>query len=415
MAKLWRPFSAPGAPASLRLRASAGLVVTDDRNIEYLDCASGLWNMALGGAHDAVTGAIARTLSQLGYATLFDTSHDYAEQLAEALLDRCAMPGGAVYLSTTGSSAVETALRLACLYQERSGRAGKRAIVSFDDSYHGGSWLAALAGGLLQAELAPSEQLAPSLFRRIPGPRDEAASLAALAALLAADGAALAAMIVEPVLGSAGVIVPSAAYWAAVQQLCRQHDVVLIADEVATGAGRCGTFLASQALGLQPDIVTLSKGLNAGYLPLGATVLGAPLAAVFRGAVPAVAMGSTQDGNPLGCSAALATQQFIDQHDVLAGVLRKGQVIRTALAGRAYPCVAEVRGLGLMIGIALRHAGGQPFTAAESQQVRAELKENGLLVYHFDGGISLFPALTISEHEIDDMLDLLDTVLCRLF
>lgn len=415
MDKLWRPFSAPGAPVSLRLRASAGLVVTDDRNIEYLDCASGLWNMALGGAHQAVTGAIARTLSQLGYATLFDGSHGYAEQLAQVLLDKCALPGGAVYLSTTGSSAVETALRLASVYQERAGRPGKRAVVSFDDSYHGGSWLAALAGGLLQPELATSEQLAPGLFRRIPGPRDEAASLAALAALLAVDGAAVGALIVEPVLGSAGVIVPSQAYWEQVQQLCRQHDIVLVADEVATGAGRCGTFLASQALGLRPDIVTLSKGLNAGYLPLGATVLAAPLAAVFRGAVPAVAMGSTQDGNPLGCSAALATQQFIDQHDVLAGVLRKGRAMRAALADRDYSCVAEVRGLGLMIGIELRHLDGQRFTLAEAQQVRAELKENGLLVYHFDGGISLFPALTISDHEIDDMLDLMDTVLCRLF
>lgn len=416
MTNLWRPFAVPGAANPMRIRKGDGSVVADTDGREYLDAAGGLWNVSLGLANGELIERMHEQLRTLSFSSLFHTTNAPAELLCERLL---ALTGGAMrmaYLSTTGSSAVEVALRVARLHHAASGRPDKRRILSFDIGYHGCSGLGVCASGILAGEYTRYEQLLPD-FQAIPSPVDEAASLAALGKVLHEEAGQVACLIMEPIVGSGGIIVPSPGYCREVSRLCRAHGVLLVADEVATGGGRCGAMLASPLLGLEPDIVTLSKGINSGYFPLGATLFSSAVVEPIRARGIPFQYGSTQDGNPVGCVAALATLDQIERHGLDARARELGARIQEALRDNpATPVVREVRGLGLMIGIELAHlgAGGKPFSPAESGEVRHLCQDAGLLVYHFDSGISLFPALTMSDAEADSMVDIIGEVLATL-
>jgi adenosylmethionine-8-amino-7-oxononanoate aminotransferase len=414
MSQLWRPFSVPGARAPLQMSRGAGATVVDGEGRAYLDGVAGLWNVALGLNHAELVARMHAQMQTLTFASLFHGTNPAAELLAARLVALSDGAMASVYLSTTGSTAVEVALRVARLHQRAIGRPLRQRILSFDAGYHGCSGLGLAASGLL-AGAAPAADAVAAGVQTIPSPRDEAASLCALAALLA-DGD-VACLIVEPVLGSAGVIVPTNTYCDAVSRLCRQHGALLIADEVATGGGRCGAMYASTLLGLRPDMIALSKGLNSGYFPLGATLFSAAVVAPIARAQLALQFGSTQDGNPVGCVAALATLDLVADYGLELRAQQLGRRLRAALRNSGGAAViGEVRGLGLMIGIELSHTGsrGAAFNAAESAHARALCQEAGLLVYHFDSGLSLFPALTLTDDEADDITAILHEVLATL-
>jgi adenosylmethionine-8-amino-7-oxononanoate aminotransferase len=408
--RLWRPFSIPGSPVAFELVRGEASSVSDREGRAYLDAAGGLWNVALGLNHAGLLAQMERQLHELAYASLFDASHVAAERLCERLLGLTAGRMQTVYLSTTGSTAVEVALRAARLHFRARGLSHKRGIMSFDRAYHGSSGLGIRASGILADDLDPVEACEPG-FALMPSPTDEDASLKAIANHLEQAAASTAAFILEPVLGSAGVIVPSPAYGAALSALCRRHDVLLIADEVATGIGRCGAMLASDLLELQPDILALSKGLNSGYYPMGATLFAERVVQPIARAGLALQYGSTQDGNPVGCAAALATLDVVEEQQLCRRANRLGAFIRTRLHQAALPVIREVRGLGLMIAIELAHPGGAPFSPQESAAVRRRCQDEGLLTYHFDHGLSLFPALTMSDADAEAMIEILHDVL----
>lgn len=413
MSNLWRPFSVPGAAGPLRIARGSGSAVNAADGREYLDAVGGLWNVSLGLGNEVLIERMHEQLKRLSFSSLFHSTNTPAEQLCDRLLTLAGSAMRYVYLSTTGSSAVEVALRVARLHHAARGRPERQRILSFDIGYHGCSGLGVNASGILAGALAPYEPV-PALFQTIPSPLDEAASLAALSGLLAAESDRIACLIMEPVIGSGGIVVPSRDYCAALTRLCRQYEVLLVADEVATGGGRCGAMLASSLLGLEPDIVTLSKGINSGYFPLGATLFSGATVEPIRTRGIAFQYGSTQDGNPVGCIAALATLDLVAQHGLCERACVLGARIQAALrADPATPVVREVRGLGLMIGIELAHldAGRTRFTDAEAARVRHLCQDAGLLVYHFDGGLSLFPALTMSDDDADTMVEILGEVL----
>ena len=413
---LWRPWSRPGEAADLKIVRAEGCRVTDAQGRQYLDAAGGLWNVALGQRNETLLARMKAQIDALSSCSLFHTSNPPAEQLAASLVQRAGGLAQHVYLSTTGSSAVEIALRVARLHHRALGLDGKRLIVSFDKAYHGSSLLGLGAGGLIRDLVGVGDDLPPG-FAHIPSPPDEAASLCALRELLEREAGRVACLILEPVLGSAGVLVPSRSFCCALNQLCREHEVLIVADEVATGAGRCGAFLASQRLGLVPDIVALSKGINSGYYPLGCTLMSRAVVEPIAQRQWPLPFGSTQDGNPVGCVTALATLQQIDEKGLEARATHLGEYLLAQLRSRLPAArVREVRGLGLMIGIELMHAHpeGAPLTPAQCAQVRRLCQDEGLLVYHFDSGISLFPALTLSDDEAADMLDILVDVIQRM-
>jgi adenosylmethionine-8-amino-7-oxononanoate aminotransferase len=247
-----------------------------------------------------------------------------------------------------------------------------------------------------------------------PLPQDDDA-VAPLRRLLREEGETIAALIFEPILGSAGVVELSDVFLREAPALCREHDVLLIVDEVATGFGRTGRMFASERFGLEPDLMTLSKGINSGYLPLGATAVAERVHEAFasRGAV--FAHGETQAGNPLACAAALATLDVIESDDLVARAERIGGVLRAGLDGLLeHPHVGEIRGRGLMLGIGLVAAPG---VAVAFDTVLATLRHcarAGLLVHPAPHGVSLFPPLVLDEAGVERIVATLHEVLGRL-
>lgn len=422
---LWYPFLPPGARPALRFVRGEGSYLCDDHGRRYLNATGGLWNITVGLGNPAVTAPMEDQIRTMAYSPLFYASHNPAEQLAERLVSLAGSRITAAYLSTSGTSAVEVAFRMARVYHSARGAGAKRKIISFDQSYHGCSWMNLSASGLERAELTRWDAVLPD-FQTVPSPTCTRcplgmektscaqACLDQIADLFAASGHEIAAMIVEPVLGSGGIIVPPAGYYERLSRLCREHEILLIADEVATGGGRCGVMFASHLLGLTPDMITLSKGLNSGYFPLGATLVGEGIVNTFRQAGAPLLYGSTQDGSPVACTAALATLNYIEAHGLIERARTRGDWLKDRLAQLSETrIVADVRGLGLMIGIELRHRFPEerPFTEEEAARVRHQCQEEGLLVYHFNGGLSLFPPMTLSDEEAEELVDILQTVL----
>jgi adenosylmethionine-8-amino-7-oxononanoate aminotransferase len=404
---LLRPYSWINAEPKLRVVSGTGSYVFDDSGVRYFDAVSGLWNLPFGLGNPALCDAANRQLSICAYASLFDDgTHSAAELLAATLAKLLGGQGRQVYLSTTGSSAVEAGIWIARAHFKALNFPTKSRILSFDRSYHGGSSLTISASGSMRRVVSQWGDLQPG-FDLVPSPTDEAASLAAISELLKRKGNEIACFLVEPVLASAGVIVPSVQYYQELSSLCRGENVLILADEVATGLGRCGVLLASTVLGLDPDIVTLAKGLSAGYFPVAATVMTEDVVAPLRRAGLPLLFGSTQDGNPVGCAVALAALEYLRSNDLCTNAANAGHMLRSRLAACArHEVVKEIRGMGLMTGLELAHCdeAKTPFSYGEVLTVREHLRRKGLLVCMFETGISLFPPLTITEDGINEIV-----------
>jgi adenosylmethionine-8-amino-7-oxononanoate aminotransferase len=415
---LWYPWAVPGVRPSLQFVRGQGSYIYDAEGRSYLNAASGLWNITLGLGNEAIAARMESQLRTMAYGPLFYASHSSAEALAKRLVALSDYQMQHVYLSVSGSAAVEIALRVARLHQRVKGAVAKRRIVSFDRSYHGCSWMTLSASGLERGDMERWDEILPD-FQKIPSPLPgcEEESLAALAEMLTREGHTIACVIMEPILCSAGVIIPPPCYHRAVNDLCRKHGVVLVADEVATAGGRCGEFFASRLLGLRPDIIALSKGINSGYLPLGATLFTAEVVAPIRDAEVRLLYGSTQDGNPIACVATLASLDYIKEHHLCERALVLGDRLKTRLETlRDIGIVGEVRCQGLLIGIELvrSYPDQRPFTVEEAFWVRQCCQNDGLIVYHFESGLSLFPPMTMSDEEADDLVDILRNTLAKL-
>lgn len=409
---LIHPFKIPGSAPELRVSRGHGCTMVDENGRSYVDAAGGLWNLSLGLGQERIIAAMQRQAEQMAYCGLFDTRHSPAEALAERLVSLSDGLFAAAYFSTTGTSAVECALRLARTYQKAKYGRFKGTILNLAGSYHGCSWMNLSASESMVAEMEGWEESLPG-FKTIPGPSDEEASLTALEQAINDSPEDVACLIMEPIQGTGGVIVPSRSYMEGVQSICRAADVLIIADEVATGCGRTGRMFTSPALGLEPDIVTLAKGLTAGYFPLGATLVSDRVVSTLRSAGAPTLFGSTQDGNPIGCAVALEVIDMIADEGLCDRASEVGDWFRDGLSHLVGTCaLSEIRGMGAMLGLALVHPfDGQPYSEAEAAGVRRLCQEEGLLVYHFAEGISLFPALSMDREEAEDAIDMLSAVL----
>ena len=410
MSALIRPFSVLGSTPGMSIVRGEGSHVFDADGRRYLNAVSGLWNVSLGLGESDIIDAMGRQLRSIAYTGLFDGSHDPAERLAERLVRLTDGAMSYAYLSTTGTSAVDVAIRTARIHQRACGHPERSVVLGFDLGYHGCSIFGMSVGGSVRADLETWEDASHG-FELIASPDREDMSLDALDTRLSAGD--VAAIIVEPVLGSGGIVVPSPSYFPRLGEICAAHGVLVIADEVATGGGRCGAMFASALVGLKPDIVTLSKGLNSGYFPTSATLFSEAVIAPMRSRNIVFQYGSTQDGNPVGCAATLATLTALEDRNIFARVIEAGQRLRhglDALIGKG--AISEVRGLGLMLGVVLRKDGGhgEVFDEVASAEARRLCRDEGLLVYHFVGGLSLFPPLTIDDDDIDEIVDTLGHV-----
>ncbi|MEU9514214.1 acetylornithine transaminase [Micromonospora sp. NPDC048169] len=364
----------------LALVSGSGAVVVDETGREYVDLLGGIAVNALGHAHPAVVAAVSKQVATLGHVSnLFVAEPPVA--LAELLLALAGRPGR-VFFANSGAEANEAAFKLSRL-------TGRRHVVATHGGFHGRT-MGALALTGQPAKADPFRPL-PGDVTHVPfGDAD------ALAEAVTGDTAML---IIEPIQGENGVVVPPPGYLAAARRITAAHGALLVLDEVQTGVGRTGHWFAHQAEGVEPDVITLAKGLGGG-LPLGACL-------AFGRAADLLTPGShgtTFGGNPISCAAALAVVSTIAHEGLLDHVKRVGERLRRGVEALGHPLVREVRGAGLLLGIVL----DQPVSGAAA----AALREAGFLVNPVQPDVlRLAPPLILTTAQADAFLAALPAAL----
>jgi acetylornithine aminotransferase len=368
-----------GTPA-LALVRGEGAVVWDDAGRSYVDLLGGIAVNALGHAHPAVVSAVSRQIATLGHVSnLYVAEPPVA--LAELLLALVGRPGR-VFLCNSGAEASEAAFKL-------SRRTGRGHVVAARGGFHGRT-MGALA---LTGQPGKSDP-----FRPLPGdvthvPYGDVDALAAAVT----DGTAM--VVLEPIQGEQGVVVPPTGYLAAAREITVRHGALLALDEVQTGIGRTGHWFAHQAEGVEPDIVTLAKGLGGG-LPIGACIAFGPAADLYGPG----SHGTTFGGNPVSCAAALAVLGTISADGLLDHVKRVGERLRRGVEALGHPLVSHVRGAGLLLGIVL--------TAPASGAVADAARAAGFLVNPIQPDVvRLAPPLILTAEQADAFLAALPQIL----
>jgi acetylornithine/N-succinyldiaminopimelate aminotransferase len=369
-----------GTPA-LELVTGSGAEVWDAHGRRYLDLVSGVAVNALGHAHPAVVAAVTDQIGRLGHVSNFFV-HEPVLNLAERLQGLLEAPDSHVLFCNSGAEANETAFKIAR-------RTGRPHIVAAQNAFHGRT-MGALALTGQQPKRAPFEPL-PAGVSHVP--------YGDVAALDAAGDGNTAAVVLEPILGEAGVIVPPEGYLRAARDITAARGALLVIDEVQTGIGRTGVWFAHQAAGIVPDVVTLAKGLGGG-LPIGACI---GIGDAGRLLEPGQ-HGTTFGGNPVCCAAALAVLDTIVGEGLLEHVQQVGKVLTTGIEALGHPLVTDVSGAGLMIGVGL----ASPVSAAVSSAAR----DAGYLVNNaVPHRIRLIPPLVLTEAQAAEFLDVLPGLL----
>ncbi|WP_335976261.1 acetylornithine transaminase [Streptomyces sp. CA2R106] len=364
----------------LPLARGEGARFWDAEGNEYLDFVGGIATNALGTAHPAVVEAVTRQIGSLGHiSNLFLAEPTVA--LAERLIELAGRPGR-VFFANSGAEANEAAFKIGRL-------TGRTHVVAAQGAFHGRTM------GSLALTGQPAKRTA---FEPLPGDVTHVpyGDEAALRAAVTTDTAMV---ILEPILGEYGVVVPPAGYLRAAREITAATGTLLVLDEVQTGVGRTGHWFECQAQGVEPDVMTLAKGLGGG-LPLGAAI-------AFGEAAELITPGShgtTFGGNPVACAAALAVLDTIAAEDLLDNVKRQGEKLRQGVAALNHPLVDHVRGSGLLIGIVLT----EPLAA----KVERAAQQAGLLVNAaVPGVVRLAPPLVVGDAETDAFLRVLPGVL----
>ncbi len=394
-----------GAWADLALVSGSGCFVRDVLGREYLDARSALWSTALGYSNQRIMTAIARQLQELPAAQII--RHDQPTQIALDYASRLAgvLPSNLrhVRLCTTGAQAAEGAVLLSRFIRIGEGHPERSEVLALWDGYHG---IAGLAGSLT-GERPLHEVLAPLCpgVRHVP-----AGDIGAFRSAVDRIGAGrLSAVIMEPVLGT-DVQQLAPGYLREVQDLCQAADIHFILDEVTTGFGRTGSLTVAGQLGLEPDMLLLSKALTSGYAALSAIAVTHDVLERALG-VPAGVFphGSTADGLPLAVAAAMAVLDELADGSVLANVADRGAQLTSAFAGRiGNSAVRSVHGPGLMIAVGLADGDGQPLAAQAMHHVKQCLRAAGLLVSISSSFVLVTPPLILTATEADLLMDRFD-------
>ena len=368
------------------LASGHGATAIDVEGRAYIDFGSGIGVNALGYCDEGWVRAVQEQAAALQHISNLYYSPVQVQFAAEL----CAATGmGRVFLCNSGAEANECAIKLARKYSFDKYGKGRSTIVGLENSFHGRTLTTLSATG-------------QDVFHQYFFPFTEGFSFAKAGDLDSLkdklDGS-VCAVLLECVQGEGGVVALDKAYVQAVQALCRERDVLLLVDEVQTGAGRTGTFLACEQLGLQPDVVTMAKGLGGG-LPIGACLCTQALGGVMSAGMH----GSTFGGNPVACAAGRYMLSRLTQPAFLEEVARKGAAIRQRLA--AMPHVREVRGMGMMIGVVL--------DAGTARAVAEDCLQNGLLILTAKTLLRLLPPLNCTREELDKGLSILESVLERI-
>jgi beta-alanine--pyruvate transaminase len=422
----WMPFTANRQfKAKPRLLAKAeGMYYWSDDGRKILDGTAGLWCVNAGHARREIAEAVHRQLQTLDYAPVFQMGHPAAFELANRLTRLT--PGlDHVFFTNSGSESVDTALKIALAYHRTRGEAHRQRLIGRERAYHGVGLGGTAVGGMVNNRkafgmllagvdhLPHTHDLQRNAFSRgLPKHGVELAD--ALERLVALhDASTIAAVIVEPISGSAGVLLPPVGYLKRLREICDRHGILLIFDEVITGFGRLGAPFASQEFQVMPDMITTAKGLTNGCAPMGAVFVRKSIYDAFmQGPENAIELfhGYTYSSHPVACAAALATL-YIYQHE---GLLTRAKELSDAWESAAHalkgaPHVIDVRTYGLIAGIELAAVQGRAMTRAF--ELFLKCFERGLLTRVTGDVLALSPPLIIEKGQIDEIFSTIADVL----
>jgi beta-alanine--pyruvate transaminase len=424
---LWMPFTANRqfkAKPRLLARASGMYYWTPDGR-QILDAVAGLWCVNAGHGRREITQAVANQLETLDYAPPFQMGHPPAFALANALVKIAPRGLDHVFFTNSGSESVDTALKIALAWHRVRGEGTRTRLIGRERAYHGVGFGGISVGGIpanrkvWSATLVPgvdhlphTHDLAKNAFSR--GVPEHGAHLADELERLVAlhDASNIAAVIVEPIAGSTGVLIPPRGYLQRLREICDRNGILLIFDEVITGFGRTGAPFAAQEFGVLPDMITLAKGLTNGSVPMGGVLVSKAVYDAFMQGPDGIELfhGYTYSAHPTACAAGLATLDIYEREGLLTRAkLLSRQWEEAAHALRELPHVIDVRNYGLILGLELAGITGKP--GARAFDVFVKCFERGLLVRQAGDIIALSPPLVVEPAQIDQIFTTLAEVL----
>ncbi len=425
----WMPFTANRQfKANPRLLSRAeGMYYWTPDGRQVLDAAAGLWCVNAGHGRREITEAVSRQIATMDYAPPFQMGHPVAFELANALVEITPKGLDRVFFTNSGSESVDTALKIAIAYHRVRGDGARSRLIGRERGYHGVGFGGISVGGMVNNRkyfgamlpgvdhLRHTHDPARNLFSKgLPVHGAEFADdLERLVALH--DSSTIAAVIVEPIAGSTGVLLPPRGYLERLRELCTKYGILLIFDEVITGFGRTGSAFAAGEFGVVPDMITCAKGLTNGAVPMGAVIVRREVHDAFMSGPPGsieLFHGYTYSAHPVACAAGLATQQLYRE-----GLFERARAMAPywsnavhALRGRKN--VVDLRAYGLVAGIELEPREGSP--GARGYDALVAAFNAGLLVRTTGDTIAMSPPLIIERAEVDRVFATLATVIDRL-
>jgi beta-alanine--pyruvate transaminase len=424
----WMPYTANRQfKANPRLLARAqGMYYWTHDGREVLDGVAGLWCVNAGHGRREITEAVTKQLETMEFAPTFQMGHPIAFELANRLA-KIAPPGlDRVFFTNSGSESVDTALKIAIAYHRARGAGQRTRFIGREKGYHGVGFGGMSVGGMVNNRKVFGSSMLPGVdhlphtldiehnaFSR--GLPQWGAHLANdLERLIALhDASTIAAVIVEPISGSAGVVLPPAGYLKRLREICDKHEILLIFDEVITGFGRVGKPFASLAFDVTPDLITTAKGLTNGSIPMGAVFSHRKLYdALMQGPENSIELfhGYTYSAHPVACAAALATLDVYTKEGLLTRASSVGAHLENAVhALRGLPHVIDIRNYGLIGGVELEPRQGKP--GARGFEVFLKCFERGVFVRQTGDTIAMSPPLVIETKQIERIVETLGTAI----
>ncbi|MEU6789226.1 aspartate aminotransferase family protein [Nonomuraea angiospora] len=408
---LWHPQTAMSTiEETLTVIASGrGASVRTEDGQDLLDLPAGLWHANVGHGRTRIADAVRQQMTDLETYHLFQgMANRPAIRLAERLAELSPIPDAKVFLTSGGSDSVDTACKLARRHWQLAGRPGKRVIVSRQHAYHGlHGFGTSITGIQSNRDGYGSDSLIPETARV---PWDDLAATEAELLRLGPDN--VAAVIAEPIIGTGGVLLPPPGYLTGLAELCRRLDILLIADEVITGFGRVGQWFACQRFGIEPDLLTMAKGITSGYLPLGGVLVSRRVWEPFFAETPDAPTfrhGLTYSGHAAACVAAEVNLSILEEEGLLERVLDLEPVLAQALTPlRDHEAVVDVRaGVGLLAAVQLA-------PDVDARPVLRAARERGILTRLLaDNSLHVSPPFVITAEEISRAADVLKSALDR--
>ena len=419
----WMPFTAnrqfKKSPRILTRASGMHYWTNDGRQI--LDCAAGLWCVNAGHGRTKIVQAIAEQAAEMDFAPTFQMAHPKAFELADRVSRLTPAGLNRIFFTNSGSEAVETALKMALAYHRVRGEGHRTRLIGRERGYHGVNFGGISVGGIVSNRkmfgtllsgvdhIRHTHDLARNAFS-VGQPEhgvDLADDLERLCALH--DASTIAAVIVEPVAGSTGVLIPPKGYLARLREICDRHGILLIFDEVITGFGRTGQAFGAQTFDVTPDLMTLAKGITNGSVPMGAVAARQAIHDTFMNGPEHLIEffhGYTYSAHPLACAAGLATLQTYEDEGLLTRAQQVQGYFAEALHSlKGLPHVIDIRNLGLIGGIELAPIPGQPGKRAFS--VFLDCFDKGVMVRVTGDIIALSPPLIVERSHMDQLVDTL--------